>query len=51
MEIEHGGTAVSAVTLDMNEDGVFLPALGQPGKPGSPRDLTVTLRDLFANVP
>jgi hypothetical protein len=52
MEIEHGGTAINAVTLDMDEDGVFLRAVGPSLEDPARRAIyTVTLHDLFANIP
>ncbi len=51
MEIEHGGTAINAVTLDMDEDGVFLRAVGPSLEDPARRAIyTVTLHDLFANI-
>jgi hypothetical protein len=52
MEIEHGGTAVNAVTLDMDEDGVFLRAAGPSLEDPTRRAIyTVTLDGWIVDVP
>jgi hypothetical protein len=51
MEIEHGGTAINAVTLDMDEDGVFLRAVGPSLEDLARRAIyTVTLHDFYSRI-